>query len=936
MLTSAPQADYTLHDTFIRIPSFRYIANVMNARIVANDAQLRPRQDALTAREAAALLDLSERTVRRAIQRRELSATKWGGVFRIDPGELDRFRDARLSGMLHEAHPLPKSIPRRALAAFHVPTPLTCLIGREREVEALLALLRAPEGPRLVVITGPGGVGKTRLTLAIAEQARATYLDGVAFISLAAIRDHVLVPGAIARALGIRELGERSLTEHLVAELAGKRVLLILDNFEQVAAAAPWVSELLASCPGLAVLVTSRSRLRLMGERTFPLLPLAVEATYGHGDDAAEGHHHLSPAVQLFIARASAVAPGEWSVEEHLAEVTDICRRLDGLPLAIELAAARTPALSPAALLARLDPRLPLLSDGPLDLPFRQQTMWRAIAWSYDLLTPAEQQLFRCLSVLAGGFTLDSAEAIATVSASGSPGQTLRLITSLADKSLLHRTEGHDSEPRLAMLETVREFGWERLSELRELGHVRQRHAEYFLTLAEESERKLRSHELIGALARLEAEHDNLRAALAWSLDDPSRVDAALRLTGALHWFWYLRDHYGEGRQWLEAAVEHSVAEPPSPQRAKALASAGLLAIHPSRDYEAARTCFEQSVSVARALGEPASLAYALHFLAWAELVQRDPGQIRSTLEESIALFRQAGDQWGVAAALCTLGMASIIEHDAVAASTALQESLSLSRDVGDPWCIARSLHYAGEVARFRGATDEARQLYEESITLYRMLDHRGSVAIVTHNLGYVSLHHRDPQRALACFVEALTVHLAQRDQPNIGHGLRGLAGAATLLRHPEQAARLFGAADAQFARIGVTIWPVDKVDSDRHLETARTALGEATFDAAYAAGQEMALEVAIADAMAMTKWEGATTESGDGAHDEPERPLSLTPRERHVLRLVAQHATDREIAEQLSISPRTVMHHVSNVLAKLGVTNRRDAAVMAVQIGLD
>lgn len=517
----------------------------------------RPAWDFLTARQAAAALDLSERTIRRAILRGELTARKWGGVFRIEPDELARFRDARRGETSHVA-PLPRPMPspQHEHLTLRVPTPLTPLIGREREMATMQALLRAPDGPRLLVLTGPGGVGKTRLAMAVAAAFGDIFADGVAFIPLAAIRDPALIPATIAQALGVPESGERVLTEQIAVFLAKRRLLLVLDNFEQVVEAGPLVGTLLSSCPHLTVLVTSRSRLRLTGEHLFPVTPLPV----------------TEAAVPLFVARAQAVQPHFRLTDENESTVAEICRRLDGVPLAIELAAAHIPVLPPGALLARLERRLPVLTGGPRDLPQRQQTMRDAIAWSYDLLAPREQALFRWLSVFSGGFSLDAADRVAG-------NITLDLLTSLVDRSLLLQTSASGDEPRFTMLETIREFGLDQLQAQGEGESAQQRHAEYFLALAEDAARNLRGREQIAQLARLEMERDNVRAALAWSLAAPERADIALRLVEALHWFWFLRDHCSEGRRWLAGALSLAGSGTSTPARARALAADALLAI---------------------------------------------------------------------------------------------------------------------------------------------------------------------------------------------------------------------------------------------------------------------------------------------------------------------------------------------------------------------
>jgi predicted ATPase/DNA-binding CsgD family transcriptional regulator len=810
-------------------------------------------------------------------------------------------------------------------APVALPAPLTRLIGREPEVAALRHALEH-EHVRLLTITGAGGIGKTRLAMAVATPVSDSYSDGAFFVDLAPVQEPGQVVPSIAATLGVRESGDQPLRAGLARLLAGRRLLLLLDNCEHVLAAAPEIAGLLAAHPALTILATSREPLRVRGEHEFPLLPLDVP-----DPDRLPGFDALAatPAVALFVERASQCVPGFALTTENAAAVAAICRRLDGLPLGLELAASRVKVLSPDALLARLEPRLPLLTGGGRDLPDRHRTMRDAIAWSHDLLNPGEQALFRRLAVFSGGWTLAAAEHVGGERGHGAP--VLDGLTSLVDKSLVLAT-GLETEARYTMLETIRDYALDRLRAAGEAETARGRHARWCLAFADEAARGLRGAEQPVWLERLEREHDNLRAALTWFLAPPDRADDALRLAGALHWFWYLRGHYREGRQWLEAALAMSSA--PTLARARALAGSGVLGF-PHGEFVDARERLRESIAIGRELGDPGTVAYGLHFLAMGDLPHTDPAESRARAEESIALFREAGDRWGLAMALRGLGMIALVTRRFDETDAPFAESLALTRDVGDGWCLARVLHYAGEVARARGDVERARDLYEESLGLYRGLDLRNPEAIVRHNLGYVALHQGDPRRGLSCFADALTTHVEHDNLLNVGHCLAGIACIAASLDHPEQAARLFGAADAILAHIGAAIWPVDKGDHDRHLVLVRERLGEDVFAATFAAGRALALEDAIAEGFAVRD----EAEAGARAGQRPAAATAngaavpgLSPREREILRLLTQRATDREIAAALSISPRTVMHHVSSILAKLGVGNRRDAAALATR----
>jgi predicted ATPase/DNA-binding CsgD family transcriptional regulator len=781
---------------------------------------------------------------------------------------------------LHEEPPADR---KNAVRLHNVPNALTSFVGRRREVHQVRELLKTT---RLLTLTGSGGVGKTRLATEVARSMLDAYPDGVWLVELAPVTDPDLVPQVVAGTLGVQEDEGVPLTTSVINSIRDRDMLVVLDNCEHVVDACAYLTEaLLGHCSQIRVLATSREVLSVPGEVTWPVPPLSLP----------DQHSPLSPgileeyeSVRLFVERAQYRQPDFTLSPTTQPSVVRICAALDGLPLAIELAAARVGVLSVEGIAARLEDTLTLLSGGGRTREPRQQTMRGVLDWSYNLLSTPEQQFFDRLAVFAGGWTLDAAEAIDTPSYGGDHS-TLDVLSRLVDKSLVLTEAQPDGHVRYRLLEPVRQYAREHLRESGEADAIHRCHAAYSIRFTTEAAERLRGADQAAALEDLDREHANLRAALQWSLEAGGDPEMGLQLASNLWLFWYSRGYFREGVEWYDAILAAS-SDTPSPARAQALRGAGAL-YYARRDLDTAEGLIGRALEMCSGFDEPIILGGSLNGLA---VIAMDKGEVELALryhEEALALRRQTNDIVGVAVTLCNLA----------------------------------------NITRMQGDLEHSRRLYEESIALSREVEDISSVAITMNNLGSLLLELGEMERAISMFAETLHIWRDLSDTLMLATCLDSMGEAAHLAGDSVLATRIHGAAEATRDDLGTTINPREREQFDEHFATLRETLGDDQFASLWQAGKSMGLDAAID--LALTLFHSSPTDVGeqDGAHTDGS-PSILTRREGEVAALIAEGYTNAEIATHLGMAPRTADTHVSNILRKLAVSSRTEVASWLVK----
>ena len=820
---------------------------------------------------------------------------------------------------------------------YNLPAARSSFVGREREmleVETELAMTR------LLTLTGAGGSGKTRLALEVARGLVGTYPDGVWLVELAPLSEEALVPKAVAEALKVSERPAEPLAVTLSEVLRARQLLLVLDNCEHlIQATALLVDKLLDSCPRVRILATGREALGVEGEARWPV-PL-LSAPEPRGTPPSEDLERYE-SVRLFVERARGRDPAFSLRPENDLAVAEICRRLEGIPLAIELAAARVGTLPLEQIAERLGGSLELLTRGGRTAMPRQRTLKGTLDWSHDLLSEPERIVFRRLSTFAGGWTLEAAEAV-TSSEGVAEGEVLDLIYELAEKSLVvAEAIGERGSVRHRLLEPIRQYAQEKLEESGEAEEVRRRHAAFFLTLAEEAEPRLWGPRDREWLERLEEEHDNMRGALSWGLGR-GKAELGLTLAGALGTFWWLHGHLGEGRRWLEEALAKDDRRASVAARIKALPALFRLTFEQwdhDRVQAIAQEAEELSAEVETGSGLASSLRTVMGCAAW---IRGDYERARGLLEESLAFSQKVDDKEGIAAALISLAITMDGLGDPARAKQLFEEGIVLCREAGYRYRLTHFLMNLSYTLLLEGEYERGAALSEEAVALCRERGYKGRSQDALDSLGWAALLQGQHERARSHFEESLKISKELGDKLTPSSSLEGMACLCAVEGEASRATRLFGAAQALLEAVGAVAFeltPEEVAWREPYLRTARSQLGEGAWGEVLAQGRAMTLEEAIEYALSEKEPSATTPSSATGQPSPsssplPEHPAGLTSREVEVLGLVATGMTNAQVAQRLFLSPRTVQRHLNSVFHKLGVSSRTAATRFALEHGL-
>jgi len=803
------------------------------------------------------------------------------------------------------------------IASPSIPMVLTSFVGRKRELTEIIQLLTSS---RLLTLTGAAGCGKTRLALRVAAEISSQYEDGVHWVELARLTNDQLVPKAMARVLKIAGKQGRPLVDELLDALRDKQLLLVLDNCEHLLSACTQLTETLMQVPGVHILATSREPLRATGERLYPVPPMAVPPASLPVIDLDQ-----FDSIQLFVERARSLLPDFALNPDNARVVARICHHLDGIPLAIELASARLNMLSVEQIAARLDDRFNLLVSASHITHTHHRTLRAAIDWSYDLLTTPEHMLLLRMSVFAGGCSLATVEAVCAGDGIERE-QILELLSSLVNKSLVLAQTLQLGEARYSLLETIREYAQEHLVGSDDWSSTHNRYLECFLKLAEETAPKLIERYQQIWLDWLEVEHANFRAALAWALES-GRIESGLRIAIALYEFWQKRGYIQESLDWLERLLLQTDEKVSLVVHANAFASAAHMAMllgNTSATIEYGR----KAGALGQAIGkeEQSNIAVALVGLASSVRAAGDFQTAFSIGQQAIQLIRDSGELylWGRVLIMQAGTAMPLGRYDTV--HTLLDEGLKLAREAGDSYRIALILNFLGDLARCEHDFAGAKPNYENSIALFRELDAKRDVASVLQNLGHACLHLGDVGRAQVLFMESLALQQEQQNTPGIAECLIGFAAIAIVHDLSGAGVRLLSAAMALGAERPANVWTATRMEYEGYLALARNKLTETKFQAEQAAGHALSLEQAIEYAQHLPL---------KTARESWKKPDDLTAREREIAILIAQGKSNGEIADELVLSKRTVEKHITNILSKLGVTNRTQVVRWVIQSGL-